>query len=176
MHRSVKRKMAKILCSFIFLCACFVLSTGARVNHRILSSSTLDHDDATPTGSNFTFVCDPARYASLGLDVSNFAFCDTSLSYEVRAMDLVNQMTLNEKVLQLGNKAYGVPRLGLAEYQWWSEALHGVSNVGPGTFFDDLIPGSTSFPTVITTAAAFNESLWKAIGQVIKYAKLNFFL
>jgi beta-D-xylosidase 4 len=51
-----------------------------------------------------------------------------------------------------------------------------VSNVGPGTFFDDLIPGSTSFPTVITTAAAFNESLWKVIGQVIKYAKLNFFL
>ena len=87
----------------------------------------MDHDDATPTGSNFTFVCDPARYASLGLDFSNFAFCDTSLSYEVRAMDLVNQMTLNEKVLQLGNKAYGVPRLGLAEYQWWSEALHGVS-------------------------------------------------
>ncbi|KAJ6917267.1 hypothetical protein NC652_019590 [Populus alba x Populus x berolinensis] len=42
-------------------------------------------------------------------------------------MDLVNQMTLNEKVLQLGNKAYGVPRLGLAEYQWWSEVLHGVS-------------------------------------------------
>ena len=114
MHRSVKRKMAKILCSLIFLCACFVLSTGAGVNHRILSSSTLDHDDATPTGSNFTFVCDPARYASLGLDVSNFAFCDTSLSYEVRAMDLVNQMTLNEKVLQLGNKVYGVPRLGLA--------------------------------------------------------------
>ncbi|KAJ6741054.1 SUGAR HYDROLASE-RELATED [Salix purpurea] len=43
----------------------------------------------------------------------------------------------------------------------------GVSNVGPGTFFDDLIPGSTSFPTVITTAAAFNESLWKVIGQAV---------
>lgn len=174
MH-AVERKMAKIFCSLIFLC-CLVLSTGARVNHRILSSSTLGLDDATPTGSNFTFVCDPARYSSLGLEASNFAFCDTSLSYEVRAMDLVNQMTLTEKVHQLGNKAYGVPRLGLAEYEWWSEALHGVSNVGPGTFFDDLIPGSTSFPTVITTAAAFNESLWKVIGQVIKYAKPNFFL
>ncbi|KAJ6908398.1 hypothetical protein NC651_018734 [Populus alba x Populus x berolinensis] len=138
MHRSVKRKMAKILCSLIFLCACFILSTGAGVNHRILSSSTLDHDDATPTGSNFTFVCFFLRYASLGLDFSNFAFCDTSLSYEVRAMDLVNQMTLNEKVLQLGNKVYGVPRGSP-----WSV------NVGPGTFFDDLVPGSTSFPTVI---------------------------
>ncbi|KAB5548324.1 hypothetical protein DKX38_011730 [Salix brachista] len=165
MH-AVERKMAKIFCSLIFLC-CLVLSTGARVNHRILSSSTLGLDDATPTGSNFTFVCDPARYSSLGLEASNFAFCDTSMSYEVRAMDLVNQMTLTEKVHQLGNKAYGVPRLGLAAYEWWSEALHGVSNVGPGTFFDDLIPGSTSFPTVITTAAAFNESLWKVIGQAV---------
>lgn len=94
--------------------ALFFLLVLELIIESYISSSTLDHDDATPTGSNFTFVCDPARYASLGLDVSNFAFCDTSLSYEVRAMDLVNQMTLNEKVLQLGNKVYGVPRLGLA--------------------------------------------------------------
>ncbi|KAJ4841361.1 hypothetical protein Tsubulata_032840, partial [Turnera subulata] len=58
-------------------------------------------------------------------------------------------------------------RLGLPKYEWWSEALHGVSNVGPGTFFDDLVPGSTSFPTVITSAAAFNESLWKTIGRAV---------
>ncbi|KAJ6991217.1 hypothetical protein NC653_019430 [Populus alba x Populus x berolinensis] len=69
-------------------------------------------------------------------------------------------MTLNEKVLQLGNKAYGVPRGSP-----WSV------NVGPGTFFDDLVPGSTSFPTVITTAAAFNESQWKVIGQVLKVSE-----
>ncbi|XP_021595118.2 probable beta-D-xylosidase 5 [Manihot esculenta] len=99
--------------------------------------------------------------------MSKFAFCDSSLSYDVRARDLVNHMTLHEKVRQLGDLAYGVPRLGLPKYEWWSEALHGVSNVGPGTFFDDLVPGATSFPSVILTTASFNESLWKNIGQVV---------
>ncbi|KAJ4838960.1 hypothetical protein Tsubulata_035038 [Turnera subulata] len=108
------------------------------------SYNTLGHGDATPIGSNFTFLCDPKR-----------------------ASDLVKQMTLSEKVLQLGNTNRGVPRLGLPKYEWWSEALHGVSNVGPGTFFDDLVPSSTSFPTVITSAASFNESLWKTIGQAV---------
>ncbi|OVA16673.1 Glycoside hydrolase [Macleaya cordata] len=103
----------------------------------------------------------------MGLDMSTIRYCDKSLSYEVRAKDLVDSMTLAEKVLQLGNKAYGVDRLGLPKYQWWSEALHGVSDVGPGTRFDDLIPGATSFPPVILTAASFNQSLWKNIGQVV---------
>ncbi|KAF2305394.1 hypothetical protein GH714_004903 [Hevea brasiliensis] len=129
--------------------------------------STLDHDNAIPSGSNFTFVCDRSRYTSLGLNMSNFAFCDSSLSYDVRAKDLVNHMTLHEKVKQLGDNAYGVPRLGLPKYEWWSEALHGVSDIGPGTFFDDLVPAATSFPTVILTTASFNESLWRNIGQVV---------
>ncbi|KAM1128235.1 hypothetical protein ACFX2I_038087 [Malus domestica] len=47
-------------------------------------------------------------------------------------------------------------------FEWWSETLHGVSNVGPGTKFDTFL-GATSFPQVITTAASFNESLWKEI-------------
>ncbi|XP_037492247.1 probable beta-D-xylosidase 5 [Jatropha curcas] len=118
---------------------------------------------------NFTYVCDPSRYAALGLDMAkdmaNFAFCDKSLPYDARARDLVNHMTLQEKVQQLGHEAYGVPRLGLPKYNWWSEALHGVSKTGPGTFFDEVVPGATSFPTVILTTAAFNESLWKTIGQ-----------
>ncbi|KDP30466.1 hypothetical protein JCGZ_16145 [Jatropha curcas] len=99
--------------------------------------------------------------------MANFAFCDKSLPYEVRARDLVNHMTLQEKVQQLGHVAYGVPRLGLPKYNWWSEALHGVSSTGPGTFFDEVVPGATSFPTVILTTAAFNESLWKTIGQAV---------
>ena len=127
----------------------------------------LDSESVSTTGaSNLTYVCDPSRYSNLGLDMSDFAFCDSKLPYDVRAKDLVDRMTLTEKVKQLGNKAVGVPRLGLPKYEWWSEALHGVSNVGPGTYFDDVIPGATSFPPVILTAAAFNESLWKKIGQV----------
>ncbi|KAF8392686.1 hypothetical protein HHK36_023035 [Tetracentron sinense] len=117
--------------------------------------------------SNFTYVCDPSRFDDLGLDITTVSYCDTSLPFIVRAKDLVDQMTLSEKVRQIGDLAYGVPRIGLPKYEWWSEALHGVSDVGPGTHFDELIPGATSFPTVILTTASFNESLWKNIGQVV---------
>ncbi|XP_023517807.1 probable beta-D-xylosidase 5 [Cucurbita pepo subsp. pepo] len=117
--------------------------------------------------SNFTFVCDPSRYVNLGLDISSFRFCNSSLSFPERSKDLVDRMTLSEKVAQLGHRALGVARLGLPPYNWWSEALHGVSNVGPGTRFDDVVPGATSFPNVISMAASFSEAMWKTIGQVV---------
>jgi beta-D-xylosidase 4 len=135
-------------------------------HHRSLLSTTPSLADVP---INYTHVCDPTRFANQGMEMKEFGYCDSSLSFEERAKDLVDRMTLDEKVQQLGNKAIGVPRIGLPHYEWWSEALHGVSNVGPGTFFNELIPGATSFPTVIHTTASFNKSLWKSIGQVYIY-------
>ncbi|XP_038992427.1 beta-xylosidase/alpha-L-arabinofuranosidase 1-like [Hibiscus syriacus] len=65
------------------------------------------------------------------------------------------------------NSAGNVTRLGIPRYEWWSEALHGVSNVGPGTRFSSLVPGATSFPQVILTTASFNVSLFETIGKVV---------
>jgi hypothetical protein len=79
---------------------------------------------------------------------------------------------LEEKVAQLISSSAGVPRLGIPPYQWWNEGLHGVSNTGPGVSFSSAdgskssIPAAVSFPQVILSAASFNTSLWKAIGQV----------
>ncbi|XVE49324.1 hypothetical protein DITRI_Ditri01bG0073600 [Diplodiscus trichospermus] len=113
--------------------------------------------------------CNTQQFACDNNDpnTSQFPFCDTSLSYEVRAEDLVSQLTLQEKVQQLVNKASGIPRLGVPAYEWWSEALHGVSNVGPGTRFNATVPGATSFPAVILSAASFNATLWFKMGQVV---------
>ncbi|XP_006858943.2 beta-xylosidase/alpha-L-arabinofuranosidase 1 [Amborella trichopoda] len=119
------------------------------------------------SGQGPTIVCDHLRFKDLGLDMKSFPFCDKSLSYGVRVKDLIDRMTLVEKVGQIGDQATGVPRLGLPKYDWWSEALHGVAYVGHGTHFDDIVPAATSFPEVILMAASFNESLWKAIGQVV---------
>ncbi|KAG9441171.1 hypothetical protein H6P81_017025 [Aristolochia fimbriata] len=124
-------------------------------------------DSSTPQSTG-QYVCDPARYQERGLDMNDFPFCNKSLSYSVRVKDLVDRMAMTEKAMQLGDQAYGVPRLGLLPYEWWSEALHGVSNVGPGTRFDkDIAPGATTFPTPVFTSASFHESLWKTIGQVV---------
>ncbi|KAJ9135930.1 hypothetical protein P3X46_033050 [Hevea brasiliensis] len=116
---------------------------------------------------NYTHVCEPSRFAKQGLDIAEFGYCDTSQSFEKRAKDLIDRMTLEEKVLQLGNSAAGASKIGLPPYEWWSEALHGVSNTGPGTNFDEVVPGATSFPTVLLTTASFNQSLWKTIGEVV---------
>ncbi|GLU03345.1 hypothetical protein SLE2022_205480 [Rubroshorea leprosula] len=108
------------------------------------------------------FACD--KYAP---ETSQFLFCNTSLSYQERAKDLVSSLTLREKVQQLVNRAAGVSRLGIPAYEWWSEALHGVSNTGPGVRFNATVPGATSFPAVILSAASFNMTLWLKMGQVV---------
>ncbi|MQL96769.1 hypothetical protein Taro_029446 [Colocasia esculenta] len=96
-----------------------------------------------------------------------YGFCNSRLSIEQRAQDVVSRLTLQEKISQLGNTAAGVPRLGIPPYQWWSESLHGVSNSGPGVSFNGVLRSATSFPQVILTAASFNPRLWYLIGQAI---------
>nr|POE48968.1 putative beta-d-xylosidase 2 [Quercus suber] len=104
-------------------------------------------------------------------------FVTRNFSYQVRARDLVRQMTLYEKVRQLGNHAYGVPRLGIPEYEWWSEALHGLSNVGPardprwGRIIET--PGEDPF-VVGTYAANYMRGLQDVEGtESNKYKDLN---
>ncbi|OIV91671.1 hypothetical protein TanjilG_26524 [Lupinus angustifolius] len=108
------------------------------------------------------FACDPNNGLTRG-----FKFCRTYVPIHVRVQDLIGWLTLPEKIRLVVNNAIEVPRLGIKGYEWWSEALHGVSNVGPGTKFGGAFPGATSFPQVITTAASFNQSLWQEIGHVV---------
>src|ERR1041385_3395239 len=61
-------------------------------------------------------------------NAQNPDYLNTSLSPEKRAADLVHRMTVEEKVSQLVNQSRAVPRLNIPDYDWWSEALHGVAN------------------------------------------------
>ena len=74
---------------------------------------------------------------------------DASLSPEERAADLVQRLTLEEKVSLMQNNSSAVPRLGIKPYEWWNEALHGVARNGLATVF----------PQAIGMGAAFNDSL-----------------
>ncbi|XP_057430084.1 beta-xylosidase/alpha-L-arabinofuranosidase 1 [Lotus japonicus] len=109
------------------------------------------------------FACDVTKNASF----AGFGFCDKSLPVADRVADLVKRLTLQEKIGNLGDSAVDVGRLGIPRYEWWSEALHGVSNIGPGTRFSSVVPGATSFPMPILTAASFNSTLFQAIGKVV---------
>src|SRR5215467_4893601 len=64
---------------------------------------------------------------------------DPSMPIEKRVDDLVSRMTLEEKVSQMMNAAGPIERLGIPEYDWWNEALHGVARAGYATVFPQAI-------------------------------------
>ncbi len=71
--------------------------------------------------------------------------------------DLLNRLTMGEKISLLLYNSPGVERLGIPAYNWWNEALHGVGRAGRATVF----------PQAIGMAATFNDALLKEVGTVI---------
>lgn len=84
-------------------------------------------------------------------------FLDTSLTPQERAADLVSRMTLEEKATQVGHIAVAIPRLGVPEYNWWNEGLHGVARAGIATVF----------PQAIGMAASWDDAMMQTVGDVI---------
>lgn len=85
------------------------------------------------------------------------AYRDTALAPEQRAADLVSRMTLEEKIPQLLNDAPAIPRLGVREYNWWNEGLHGVAAAGHAAVF----------PQAIGMAATWDAPLLHRVGDVV---------
>jgi beta-glucosidase len=66
-------------------------------------------------------------------------------------------MTLEEKAAQVGHTAPAIPRLGLPQYNWWNEGLHGVARAGIATVF----------PQAIGMAATWDEERMRQVADVI---------
>ena len=95
--------------------------------------------------------------------------CDTSLSQSKRIASLINDLTLEEKILNLVDASAGSERIGLPSYEWWNEATHGVGSA-PGVQFTNKPMNysyATSFPSPILSSAAFDDELIAAIGNVV---------
>src|SRR5579885_2771453 len=88
---------------------------------------------------------------------ANAPYKNPALPLEQRVADLVSRMTLQEKISQLGHTAEAIPRLGIPEYNWWNEGLHGVARAGVATVF----------PQAIGMAASFDVPLMKEVSSVI---------
>ena len=84
-------------------------------------------------------------------------YLDTALPVARRVDDLISRMTLEEKVSQMMNVAPAIPRLGIPEYDWWNEALHGVAFSG----------NATVFPQAIGLGATFDQKLMSRVATVI---------
>ncbi|MDR2447164.1 MAG: glycoside hydrolase family 3 C-terminal domain-containing protein [Treponema sp.] len=76
---------------------------------------------------------------------------------EAKIKDLVSNMTVEEKVSQLLYESPAIPRLGIPEYNWWNECLHGVARSGIATVF----------PQAIALAATFDEAFVRQVADAI---------
>ncbi|MDR0904862.1 MAG: glycoside hydrolase family 3 C-terminal domain-containing protein [Oscillospiraceae bacterium] len=77
--------------------------------------------------------------------------------FAAQAAELVAKMTVEEAAEQLRYDAPENARLGIPEYNYWNEALHGVARAGT----------ATSFPQAIALAAMFDAELLRQIAVVI---------
>lgn len=81
-------------------------------------------------------------------------FLNPKLELDQRVNDLISRMTLEEKVSQMMNAAPAIPRLGIPQYDWWNEALHGVAFSGVATVFPQAIGlGATFDPPLVNRVA-----------------------
>ena len=94
---------------------------------------------------------------ALAQTAETMPYLNPGLSTEQRVDDLISRMTLDEKASQLVNQARAIPRLQIPEYDWWSEALHGVA-----------MPGRRPcFPNRSDLAATFDDPLIHEMAVVI---------
>lgn len=82
-----------------------------------------------------------------------------------RLDDLLNRLTLEEKLTQMLYYSYAIGRLGIKEYNWWNECLHGVARAGVATVF----------PQAIGMAATFSpERLYRVASAISDEARAKY--
>ena len=105
----------------------------------------------------FAFLFTIAYAFVFGQTIGDTIFKNPKYSIEVRTYDLIKRLTIEEKIGLLSYRSPAIPRLGIVEYDWWNEALHGVARSGR----------STVFPQAISLAATFDDNLINRIATAI---------
>ena len=93
----------------------------------------------------------------LGNTQNKFQFQNTNLSIQERVESLLSEMTTQEKMNQMLYTSPAIERLGIPEYNWWNECLHGVARAGYATVF----------PQSISIAASWDTNLIHQVASVI---------
>lgn len=84
-------------------------------------------------------------------------FRDPQLPFAKRVDDLLQRLTLDERIAMLHQFAPAVDRLGLGAFRTGQEALHGVAWMGPATVF----------PQAVGLGATWNAELVRRVGEAV---------
>ena len=104
------------------------------------------------------------------------------LKAEVRADDLLGRLTLDEKVRLMMDTSPAIGRLGIPQFQWWNEALHGVGRNGYATVFPITMGMAASWDdallhqvfTAVSDEARVKAQQAKRSGNIRRYQSLSF--
>ncbi|MGW7209435.1 glycoside hydrolase family 3 C-terminal domain-containing protein [Streptomyces sp. NPDC054837] len=103
-----------------------------------------------------------ALIAGLGATVPSHAetpypFRDPSLGVDRRVDDLLDRLTLDEKISLLHQYQPAIPRLGIESFRTGTEALHGVAWLGE----------TTVFPQAVGLASTWDPALMEQVGSAV---------
>ncbi len=88
-------------------------------------------------------------------------YLNRSYSFAQRAADLVSRMTLAQKASEMNSSmAAAIPSLGVHQWSWWNEALHGVAAEGMQNN-QNAAPlwNTTSYPSPVALGSTWDPAL-----------------
>ena len=123
--------------------------------------------------------------ACFGVSIANaqlLPYQDVTLSAGQRADDLLSRLTLDEKVSLMMNASPAIERLGVPQFQWWNEALHGIGRNGVATVFPITMAMAASWDdvllhkvfTAVSDEARVKAQQAKRSGEIKRYQSLSF--
>ena len=127
-----------------------------------------------------TMLC--AVLTAMSLSAQTLPYQDPNLSAAQRADDLLTRLTLEEKVCLMMDTSPAIERLGIPQFQWWNEALHGIGRNGFATVFPITMGMAASWDdallhkvfTAVSDEARVKAQQAKRAGDIKRYQSLSF--
>ena len=119
---------------------------------------------------------------ALTASAQQLPYQNPKLTASQRADDLLSRLTLEEKVSLMMDTSPAIERLGIPQFQWWNEALHGIGRNGYATVFPITMAMAASWDdallhkvfTAVSDEARVKARQAKQSGNIKRYQSLSF--